>query len=636
MHIIRSLSVIQIKLFVLNDYINKKSFNFLEKYMKRTFFALVGILFLFSLTKEADACTNFIVTKGASTDGSTMITYTADSYYMYGELYHYPAAVYPEGAMLDVYEWDTGKYLGKIKQARRTYNVVGNINEHQLVIGETTFGGRNELIDSKGLVDYGSLIYITLQRAKTAREAIKIMTDLVAEYGYYSSGESFSIGDPNEAWILEMSGKGEGNKGTVWVAMRIPDGYVSGHANAARITTFPLNDQANCLYAPDVISFARERGYFSGEDSEFSFSDAYAPLDFGAIRFCDARVWSLFRRVNKDSEKYISYIKCENLDRMPLWVKPDRKLSLHDVMDLMRDHYQGTELDMTVGVAAGPYSMPYRWRPLMFQYQGNEYFNERPISTPQTGFSFVSQSRSSLPNEVGGVLWFGMDDTYMTVYTPMYASMTKIPYNFKQGLGSLGEFTWDSAFWVFNFVANYCYPRFSLIIDDIQQEQNRLEGSYLSQQERVENTALALLKESKGKAVDYLTEYSNNSALNTYTSWKKLGENLMLKYVDGIKKNEFHKPINLGYPEAFKKLMVDESGDKLKVKKLPGSIEKEFGSLIEQGEKSLDAKKYEEAKTSFNKALSLKPENVDLKEKINQLDKVLTQINSLHKEHFGK
>ena len=345
------------------------------------------------------------------------------------QLYHFPAAMYPAGAMLDIYEWDTGKFLGRIKQALQTYNVIGNMNEFQVSIGETTYGGREELVNPQGIIDYGSLMYIALQRAKTAREAIKIMTDLVAEYGYCSLGESFSIADPNEAWILEMIGKGEGNKGAVWVAIRIPDGYVSGHANQARITTFPLDDEDNCLYAPDVISFAKEKGYFSGKDEEFNFSDAYAPPDFGGIRFCDARVWSLFRRVNGDMDKYLSYINGESSVRMPLYIKPDKKISVQDVMFLMRDHYEGTELDMTTGVAAGPYGMPYRWRPLTWKYNEEEYFNERPISTPQTGFSFVSQARAHLPREVGGVFWFGVDDTYFTVYTPMYSSMSRTHYN---------------------------------------------------------------------------------------------------------------------------------------------------------------------------------------------------------------
>jgi dipeptidase len=470
----------------------------------------IGAILIF--TNESYSCTNFIITKGASVDGSVMISYTADSYEAYGELYHYPAAVYQNGAWLEIYEWDTGKYLGKIPQASVTYNVIGNMNEHQVVIGETTFGGREELGVANGILDYGSMIYIALQRSKTAREAIKVMTDLVSEFGYYSSGESFSIGDANEAWILELIGKGEGNKGAVWVAVKIPDGNISAHANQSRITTFPLNDSENCLYAPDVISFAREKGYFSGKDSEFDFSAAYAPLDFGAIRFCDARVWSLFRRCNSSMEKYISYVKGESLERMPLSIKPDKKLSVHDVMGLMRDHYEGTELDMTKGVAAGPYHMPYRWRPLTWQYNGEEYFHERPISTPQTGFSFVSQARAHLPREVGGVFWFGVDDTYFTVYTPMYSSMTKTPYNYSKGVGSLSHFTWDSAFWVFNFVANFSYPKYSIVINDVKKTQNEIEGKYFAQQENIESTALSLLKNSKGEAIEYLTNYSISSA----------------------------------------------------------------------------------------------------------------------------
>ncbi|MDX1699399.1 MAG: C69 family dipeptidase, partial [Melioribacteraceae bacterium] len=348
--------------------------------MKKSFlYTLLTLLFIYS--SNTDACTNLIVTKGASSDGSVMITYSADSYNMYGELYHYKAGVYPAGATLEVYEWDTGKFLGVIPQAKRTYNVVGNINEHQVAIGETTFTGRTELIDKKGLIDYGSLMYIALQRSKSAREAIKIMTNLVDTYGYYSSGESFSIGDKNEAWILEIIGKGEGNTGAVWVARKVPDGYISGHANQARITTFPLNDPENCIYSEDVISFAREMGYFSGEDEEFDFAAAYNPLDFGGIRYCDARVWSMFRRANSEMDKYISYIKGESLDRMPLWIKPENKLSVHDAMELMRDHYEGTDLDMTKGVAAGPYNMPYRCSPLSFEVDGERYFNERPIST---------------------------------------------------------------------------------------------------------------------------------------------------------------------------------------------------------------------------------------------------------------
>lgn len=597
---------------------------------------LIGVLFLALIipTEIGNSCTNFIVTKGASVDGSVMVTYTADSFGFYGELYHYPAAVYQNGAWLEIYEWDTGKYLGRIPQASVTYNVIGNMNEHQVVIGETTFGGREELVNSKGIIDYGSLMYIALQRSKTAREAIKVMTELVNEYGYYSSGESFSIADANEAWIMEMIGKGEGNKGAVWVAVKIPDGYISGHANQSRITTFPLNDPENCLYAPDVISFAREKGYFDGKDSDFDFSAAYAPLDFGAIRFCDARVWSLFRRCNSGMDKYISYIRGESLERMPLYIKPDKKLSVHDVMNLMRDHYQGTELDMTKGVAAGPYNMPYRWRPLTWKYNGEEYFNERPISTPQTGFSFVSQARSHMPREVGGVLWFGVDDTYFTVYTPMYASMTKTPYNFSHGVGSMSQFTWDSAFWVFNFVANFSYPRFSVVIDDVKKAQNELEGKYLAQQENVEATALSLLKNSRGEAIEYLTNHSLKSADITYSNWKKLGENLILKYMDGVAKTEFFKPKNIGYPDEFKKMIIEESGDALKVKQIFTDHTAAYNESIKKADELLQEKKYADAKSFFEKALTYKPLEEYPKSKIEKINSILSSIEELHKNTF--
>lgn len=593
-----------------------------------------GMLLFVLLPGHSNACTNFIVTKGASTDGSVMITYTADSFNFYGELYHFPAAVYPRDAWLEIYEWDTGKYLGRIPQAEVTYNVIGNMNEHQVVIGETTFGGRRELRDPKGILDYGSLMYIALQRSKTAREAIQVITGLVAEYGYYSSGESFSIGDANEAWILEMIGKGEGNKGAVWVAVRIPDGYISGHANHSRITTFPLNDPKNCIYSPDVISFAREKGYFEGKDSEFSFSDAYAPIDFGKIRFCDARVWSLFRRCNAEMDKFLPYIKAESLDRLPLYIKPDRKLSVQDVMHLMRDHYQGTELDMTQGVAAGPYEMPYRWRPLVWEYEGEKYFNERPISTPQTGFSFVSQARAHLPREIGGVLWFGVDDTYFTVYTPMYASMTRAPYNFSKGVGSLSHFTWDAAFWVFNFVSNFSYPRFSIVIDDVKRVQNELEGKFLAQQNDVEETALSLLKNSRGKAIEFLTNHSIESAEKTYQRWKKFGEELLLKNIDGVAKTEFYQPKNIGYPDHFKKRMIEEAGERIKVKELVSDKELVFKQHLHKAEQLLEKRHYQEAKTHYLKALEIKPDNDDLKAKVDRIKALLATIEELHNSTF--
>jgi len=592
----------------------------------RYFFILASMIFSIEVMY---ACTNLIVTRGASTDGSTMITYSADSYSAYGELYHYPAAVYGEGTMLDVYEWDTGKFLGKIKQALRTYNVVGNMNEHQVVIGETTFGGREELSGGKGILDYGSLIYIALQRSATAREAIKVMTNLVEEYGYCSSGESFSIGDKNEAWIMELIGKGEKHNGAVWVAVRIPDGYVSGHANQARITKFNLNDPQNVLYSKDVISLAREKGYFKGEDKDFNFSEAYAPVDFGAARFCDARVWSMFRKINRDIEKYIDYIEARSSERMPLYIKPEKKISVSDAMNLMRDHYEGTPLDMTKGIAAGPYASPYRWRPLTWEHKGESYFHERPISTPQTGFSFVSQSRSALPDEIGGVLWFGVDDTYMTVYTPIYPCITTIPVNFKKGLGALDRFTWDSAFWVFNFVSNMVYPKYSLIIDDVKSEQSKLEGIYLSRQEQVEGAALAMYKESKGKAVDYLTSYSNETASFTYKSWKSLGEYFIMKYMDGVAKNEFGKVKNIGYPEFFKQQIVAENGDYLRMRKFAYEEENEYSNLIQKAEISFTKKNFSTAKDYYQKALKIKPADELSKAKLAKIEKILTDIEAI-------
>jgi len=594
------------------------------------------VLFIFLSFNYVYPCTNFIVTKGASVDGSTILTYTADSFTLYGELYFYPPAIYPNGTMLDVYEWDTGKFLGRIKQAPQTYKVVGNMNEHQLVIAETTFGGREELINPDGILDYGSLIYITLQRAKTAREAIKIMIDLVEEYGYRSSGESISIVDPNEAWILEIIGKGKGSKGAIYVAIKIPDGSVSAHANQARIQKFPLNDPKNCIYAPDVISFARQKGYFNGKDEDFDFAQAYNPLDFGGIRFCDARVWSLFRRVNSQMDKYISYIKGESLERMPLWIKPDRKLSVQDIMQLMRDHYQGTELDMTIGVAAGPYNMPYRWRPLVWEYKGEKYFNERPISTPQTAFSFVAQVRSYLPNEVGGVLWFGVDDTYFTVYVPLYCSISEPPYNFKQGIGSLSHFDWNSMFWTFNVVSNYCYPKFSQTIGDVQKVQRELEGEFLANQETIEKKAIELLKRSKADAIEYLTQYSHRTTEKTHKRWQLLWQELNVKYLDGIQKDEFYRPKNIGYPEEFKAKILAENPEKYKYKTLDIEKNEQISDLIRKAEEALKEKKFKEAKSYFEKVLKLDANNENAKVNIQKIDKTLEEINKIYNNIFTK
>ncbi len=521
-------------------------------------------LFVFSAV-AASACTNFLITRGASADSSTMITYAADSHTLYGELYYFPAGKHVEGSLIDVHEWDTGNYLGKIKQVAQTFSVVGNMNEHQVSIGETTYGGRRELHDPEGIVDYGSLMYLALQRARSAREAITIMTDLVAEYGYCSSGESFSIADPQEVWIMEMIGKGKGNRGAVWVARRVPDGYISGHANQARIRQFPLKDPKNCLYAKDVISFAREKKYFEGADVDFSFADAYAPLDFGAQRFCESRVWSGFRRAAPSQNFSIDFAKgVPGSEPLPLWIKPDKKLSLRDVMELMRDHFEGTDLDMTQDIGAGPYCLPYRWRPLTWQVDSVTYVNERAISTQQTGFSFVAQARAHLPNPIGGILWFSVDDAYSTVYVPMYCGITRVPWNFAVGTGSFNEFSWDSAFWVFNFVANFAYSRYSEMIVDIQKVQRELEGNFLAQVPEIDRAAAALHKTSPQLARDYLSEFSFRSGAETVARWKKLGEFLIYKYLDGNLRDEHGKVKHPGYPPAWYRIIAGQTGEQLK------------------------------------------------------------------------
>lgn len=529
------------------------------------------------VSNEIAACTNLLVGKKASADGSTFISYNADSYTLYGELYHWPAQKHTPGEKLKVTDWDTGKYLGEIDQVPQTYNVVGNSNEYQVTIGETTFGGREELQDSTGLIDYGSLIYITLQRAKTAREAIQIMTSLVEKYGYYSSGESFSIGDPNEIWIMDMIGKGVGRKGAVWVAVRIPDDCISAHANQSRIQQFSLKDPKNCLYSKDVISFAREKGYFKGKDADFSFAKTYNPIDFGGKRYCEARVWSFFNKYNKEMAKFESYAQGKTDTPMPLYIKPDRPLKLEDVENMMRDHYEGTSLELTNDPGAGPYKSPYRWAPLEWKVDSVEYCNERPISTQQTGFCFVSQMRSSLPNEIGGILWFGVDDAGMTVFTPMYSCITKIPECYRVGNGDLLNFSWTSAFWIHNWVSNMVYNRFSQMYPDLKKVQVNLESTFLRNQPEIEAKALELSKTSKEAAIAYLTEYANTSAQNAFSEWKKLGEFLTIKYMDGIvrkekdgkfEKNEFGAPAQpkrVGYSEIFYRQIVKSAGDKYKV-----------------------------------------------------------------------
>lgn len=528
---------------------------------------------------DTHACTNFIVTKGASTDGSVMVSYSADSHTLYGELYHYPAAKHKAGAMRRIIDWDSGKPLGEIPEARETYLVVGNMNEHQVNIGETTFGGRPELEDTTGIIDYGSLIYLALQRSKTAREAIDVMTALTSGYGFCSGGESFSIADKNEAWIMEMVGKGPGSKGSLWVARRIPDGYICAHANQARITTFPKNDPENCLYSKDVIDFARTKGWYNGSDEDFSFSDTYNPLDFGGARFCEIRVWSFFKDYNNDMYRYFDYAKGENLkNRMPLWIQPNRKLSPKDVMNGMRDHLEGTELDMRKDIGAGPHGLPYRLRPLTWEVDGREYCNERVTATQQTGFWFVGQARSWLPDMIGGILWFGVDDAATSALTPMYSCITKIPETFAVGNGNMLEYSETAAFWIFNQVANFTYLRYDVMSRDVCQAMHELEDGYLKDIARADAEALALYKKDSRKAQQYLTDYSNQQAEATFLRWKELSRYLLVKFIDGnIKKEKDGKfvpnrsnttaasPDQPGYPEWWRRKIVEDTGDKLRV-----------------------------------------------------------------------
>ena len=545
----------------------------------------------------ASACTNFLLTKSTTKDGSTMVTYSADSHVLYGELYHWPAGTWPAGTMLDVYDWDSGKFMGKIPQAAQTFNVVGNMNEHQLAIAETTFGGRSELHHQEGaIIDYGSLIYITLQRAKTAREAIAVMTDLVAKYGYASEGESFSISDPNEVWIMEMIGKGEGEKGAVWVARMVPDGYVCAHANQARITTFPLegrtsissdnmkklyNPDVTTVYSKDVISFAKQKGFYpqDGKNADFSFSDSYAPVDFSGARACEIRVWAFFNAINSDMAQYWEYAKGTGIkrdakgyatNRMPLWVKPNRKVDVLEVMDFMRDHLEGTELDMSKDPGAGPYECPYRWRPMTFEVDGKKYVHERATATQQTGFTFVSQSRSWLPDAIGGILWFGVDDAASTVYFPMYTCSTKVPYAFAVGNGSMMEFTNKAAFWVFNQVTNFAYTRYNVIHPDIRKKQKALETQYLTFVQMTDAGASGMLAQNPQATVEFLTEFSCNTGNQLVDTWRDLYGYLFARYMDGniktaVPGEKNPKVEQPALPEWYLRTIIEKTGDKLRV-----------------------------------------------------------------------
>lgn len=550
------------------------------------------------------ACTNYLVSRGASVDGSTMITYAADSHIRYGELYFSPAREWPSGSMVTIYDRSTAKPLGQIPQVSRTYQTVGFINEHQLAVGESTFGGREELVDTTGIMDYAYLMFLSLQRARTAREAIKVMAELVAQHGYASSGESFSIGDPNEVWIMEMIGKGtdmktdrktarpyNANKGAVWVAVRIPDGFVSAHANHARITSIPKPEgrrvitdkqwdrlmlpEVEVVYSNDVIHFARSKGYFSGEDKDFSFSDVYAPLDFGAARFCELRVWAMFNHVSDQMDQHWSYATGKvQSPRMPLYIKPDRKLSVHDLISFKRDYLQGTELDMSQDAGAGPFGLPYRWRPLTWKHEGKEYFHERVTVTQQTGFSYVAQMRAWLPGPIGGIIWFGVDDAGQSVQVPFYAGINEVPLQWREGYGDILTYVDDAAFWVFNRVAHFVYLFYSRAIPDVRKMQQTLEQQYRDAIADSDRQAMNLYASDPLAARALLTETSGNLATQTIRQWTAFGQFLLVKYLDGNVKQEKDgqfirnpygypaSPRHPGYPDAFKQTIINETGEK--------------------------------------------------------------------------
>lgn len=517
----------------------------------------------------AFACSNLIVGKKASVDGSVMVSYNADDYGMFGHLCHYPAGTHPKGTMRQIYDWDSGVYHGEIEEAPVTYNVIGNINEFQLSIGETTYGGREEMVDSTGILDYGSLIYVTLQRAKTAREAISVMTSLVEKYGYNSEGETFSICDPNEAWIMEMQGTGAGSKGVVWVALRIPDDAICAHANQSRIGKFNMKDKKNVLYSKNVISYARKMGWFNGKDSEFSWKNTYAFPDFSGRRFCDARVWSFFNHYADGFDRYLPWAlgKDKDAEDMPLWIVPNRKLSVADVENGMRDHYEGTALALdTTNIGSGIYEMPYRPTPLTFTVDGKQYFNERPISTQQTAFTFVSQLRSWLPREIGGVLWFGNDDANMVAYTPVYCGNTVQPTCYNTKGADAVTFSSDNAFWLCNMVSNMVYPRYSQLFPELKAVRDSLETSYFANQTSIEKQAADLYLTDKAAALKLLNNYSNAKADEMLANWKRLATRIIVKYNDmAVKKEKDGKLLQSvtrpGYPASFGRKLVKETGD---------------------------------------------------------------------------
>ena len=549
--------------------------------MNKIFASALMAVAMMGCVSEAEACSNFIVGKKASVDGSVMCSYSADDYGMFQYLCHYPAAKHAKGEMRKIYDWDSNKYHGEIPEAAETYNVIGNINEWQVTIGETTYGGREEMVDSTGIMDYGSLIYVALQRSKTAREAIKVMTTLANTYGYNSEGETFTICDPNEAWIMEMMGKGAGSKGAVWVALRIPDDAICAHANQSRIGKFNMKDKKNVMYAKDVVSFARSKGWFQGKDADFSWKMAYAKPDFSGRRFCDARAWAMLNHFY-DMSPYLDWALGKNPDAqdMPLWVVPNKKVSVKDVENVMRDHYEGTPLSVADGsdIGGGIWEMPYRPTPLMYKVDGKQYFNERPVSTQQTGFVFVSQMRSWLPREIGGVFWFANDDANMAVFTPVYCSMTQRPECYNTPGVDAVHFSKKNAYWVCNMTSNMVYPRYSLMFPTLKEVRDSLDNSYFAAQAGVEKKAQELYAQNPQAAVKYLNDYSVEKAQQMLARWNQLFEFMVVKYNDMIikptdKNGNFEKtpyglgarPARPGYPEKYAKQLVKQSGDKFLV-----------------------------------------------------------------------
>ncbi len=536
---------------------------------------------LLVIAGNALACTNFIVGKKASVDGSVMCSYSADDYGMFQNLAHFAAGKHAKGEMVQIYDWDTNKYHGEIPQAEETYNVIGNINEWQVTIGETTFGGREEMVDSTGIIDYGSLIYLALQRSKTAREAIKVMTSLVETYGYNSEGETFTICDPNEAWIMEMMGCGAGSKAVVWVALRIPDDAICAHANQSRIRTFNQKDKQNVMCSKNVVKYARQMGWFSGKDADFSFCDTYAAPDFGGRRFCEARVWTFFNMFADGMEQYVDYAagKVADAKPMPLWITPKRKLSVHDMEMAMRDHYEGTPFALDSDIGGGIWQMPYRPTPLSFKVDGRSYFNERPVSTQQSGFVYVSQMRSWLPREVGGILWFGNDDANMVAFTPVYCCTSEAPrcYN-TPGVDNV-TFSMDNAFWVCNWVSNMVYPRYSQMFGSLEAVRDSLDNSYFAMQAEVEAKAVELSKGDRNAAVSYLSKYTSDKAEQMLDRWKQLATYLIVKYNDMVVKEDVNgtfvrdqyglgkRPTRPGYPEKYARELIKQTGNKFEAGK---------------------------------------------------------------------